>query len=544
MNVTVPFLPNLPGSPDAIVLEFGGVSISSATAGVGARWNVGAPRDKAGLLPWRDTTRNDKRETLPFDQADPLHPTLRVEWGDNRKNDRFLGLQWGELRQQLDAGERFLWGVRPPLDRFSGTQWGELQLHDNAASILSWGAPKPLERAWRMLWGSFTPQQRELLQTWRAGQPVNRPEQVRWGPGPGQGPINPPIVIPIPTDPNNPPLPPVPVRQVYYMNNTVTLLRLPDLTPIEAFGVTLDADRDSWAWTLQATLARPSDIELLEPDSSGPKILKVALNGWPWAFRVESYTTDERFSSRTYTINGRSLSAELAQPTARLRTNTYTTDMNAQQIALAELEGSGWTLDWQLLDWLVPAGTFGYSQKATMDVLGAIAASVGGSIQSDPFNKILTALPRYPVSPKNFASATPDVVLPREIILTKPLSYTPNPAYNRVFVSGQANGYLVRVTRDGTLGDLPAPQVVDPLMCAPEANTARGRYILDSSGPKSLVQVQVPLFTSSTSPGLLQVGQLLQVNDPTPWRAVVTGIQIVAGRPEIWQTAKVERSYL
>lgn len=542
MNVTIVLIPSLPANPDDLVFDLSEVPISTAVAGVRARWQNAAPRPAGMVAPWGDLQARDVPLAAPYVSAEPQQPPLHVEWSDQPKRSHEVAAPWTGTARSFRPPVMLPWGDVLAKRGFAVVPWGELLAQKERPVLLPWGTPpartKPLEAPWTGRLGLA----RDLIAVWGDGVPLSRPELIRWG----QGQISaPPITIPIGTDPTNPPLPPVPVQTVYYVNNTATLLRLPDLTPVEALSGSLTFDWGSWAWTLQAVLCRPSDLEVLEPDGSGiAQLVRITLNGWPWTFRIESFTDAPTFGKQAIQVNGRSVSCELAAPYALPRTFSYDDDLNAQQIALAELEDTGWTLDWQLVDWLVPASTFSYSQKTPMDVISQIAAAAGGTVQSDPNNKQLIVLPRYPVSPSDFATATPDLVLPMNILTARPLSFTPNPAYNRVFVAGQANGINARVTRTGTAGDLPADPVVDSLICDIAAATARGKYILDSSGNKSTVGLKMPLFPSTMSPGLMRGGQLAQVNASTPWRAVVTAIRIDFGRPTIWQTATVERSYL
>jgi hypothetical protein len=65
-----------------------------------------------------------------------------------------------------------------------------------------------------------------------------------------------------------------------------------------------------------------------------------------------------KFNSHAITAQGMSRSGWLAAPFAPATTVSYAAPRSAQQVAEAILDGTGWTLDWQLpLDpgWLIPA---------------------------------------------------------------------------------------------------------------------------------------------------------------------------------------------
>jgi hypothetical protein len=112
-----------------------------------------------------------------------------------------------------------------------------------------------------------------------------------------------------------------------------------------------------------------------------------------------------------------SLAAYLAEPYIAPRSRLEATARDAVQCAEGELYGhGGWTLDWNTVDWLIAAGAFAYDAETPITAIKRIADAVGAVIQSHPSEKVLTVQPRYKESSWHLATATPDVIIPGDII--------------------------------------------------------------------------------------------------------------------------------
>lgn len=545
MNVVLNFLPAAPVDPEDIVLDFSAPPTVTAASGWGTPWNAAARKELLVDVPWKDSARLDVELELRHKSGAPIEIEQTLRWAKSGVRDRDLGIAWGVRRARLDASTLLSWKTSLPIDTDQRIRWGLFARAFAVATQLPWRALGAVDVEQHHRWGLAQARDTDAALPWNVTAAIDKSLRVVWGPGgPSSGPIDLDNGGGWDSDDDYPPIDPVPIEVLYTVNTNVTLLRLPDNTPVECLSASAWIDRTSKDWSFEAVLARAADLEVLAPDESGQKFAQLTINGYPWIFRVEDYEDDWTFGKRTFKVHGRGLSAELDAPYAAPRTNAYDADFNAQQIAQAELDSlfGSWTLDWQIVDWLVPANTFSYSQKTPMEVISQIAAAVGGIVQPDPLTKTLLVLPRYTVSPMDWGSATVDGTLPLSVLTGRALKYQPGPTYNRVFVAGQANGVLVRATRTGSAGDLLAPQVVDPLICAVEAGTARGKAILDDSGNIGTVTIPLPLFTAPAAPGLLRVGQLLQIGEGTPgWRGLVDGIRIDAKLASVFQSATLQR---
>ena len=275
-----------------------------------------------------------------------------------------------------------------------------------------------------------------------------------------------------------------------------------------------------------------------------PVEVEARINGQSWRALVDSWGHTRSFGNRSITIRGRGLAAYLANPYAVPRSYTEGNVRLAQQLAAQELP-TGWSLDWRLEDWTVPAGAWSYERRTPIEALSAIAAAAGGYIQGDQIGKTIHVLPGYPVAPWGWADATPDITLPADVITQLGQDWQPVSEANEVYVSGREQGVLVQVRRAGTAGDKSLPLVVDPLITEVAAARQRGIAELGATGPQSREKLSLPLDNSIA--GLLSTGQLIQVTgaEASPWRGLVRGVSVSAGRNsgalQVSQQIEVER---
>lgn len=318
----------------------------------------------------------------------------------------------------------------------------------------------------------------------------------------------------------------IPIRRVYFVTNTVSIVRLPGREPIKATDVQLSTDSASWAWGVRASIAR-EDLDLVEPVNGVPTKIEVSINGVSWVLAVEGISEERTFGRSSASITGRSLSAALAAPYVRPRTREEATAKNAQQLAADELALTGFSLDWRATDWLVPGGAFSYSGLTPIDAISKIVGAVGGYLQSHRTDEQLIALPRYPVPPWEWATATPDASVPYDVAKSLGAQYEQAPDVNAVFVSGERYGVAATVRRLGTIGDKFGGQFVDPLLTANDALRARGIAELGKAGRSARVSLELPILPAY---GILTPGQLVQFTDAgaVSWRGLVRSLSASA----------------
>src|SRR5690606_7371293 len=207
---------------------------------------------------------------------------------------------------------------------------------------------------------------------------------LRWGWGRPLDPIptgikypdysGPVIIIEPPAEPD--------ILETYMIANSVSLVVLPDRTPLDAAGLQLSRDIDSFSWAFSANLFGVTSLNLVRPDSNGPKTVELTINGHVWLFLIERYSGQGKFPSERYSINGVSRSQLLAEPYAPKRSAVNAVAINARQAAEDQLLNTGFTLDWDSVnqappDWTIPSSALSYQDQTPMQVIVRIAEAVG-----------------------------------------------------------------------------------------------------------------------------------------------------------------------
>lgn len=331
----------------------------------------------------------------------------------------------------------------------------------------------------------------------------------------------------------------VPIRRVYFVINNVTLHRLPDGLPVPVFNLSLSLDAASWAWGFNAQL--PAVAEPLVVSGDGPTELVASVNGTDFRVLAESISRERAFGDASIRISGRGRNAVLAAPYAPVMNFTQPQARTARQLMddVLTLNGIplGWSIDWGLTDWNVPSGVF--TQQGTwMEALIAIASAAGGYLIPHPSDQSIRVRHRYPAVPWDWATVTPDFVLPVDAVARESLRWVEKPGYNRVFVSGQEVGVLGQVTRAGTAGDVLAPMVVDALITEAAAARQRGIAVLADTGRQIEVSLRLPVLAET---GIIEPGAFVEYQDGSSTRlGIVRSTQVEAGMPEVWQTLGVQ----
>ena len=333
----------------------------------------------------------------------------------------------------------------------------------------------------------------------------------------------------------------VPVRRVYFVINNVTLYRVSDGAPVPVFNLSLSLDASSWTWGFDAQLPAKAESLVAPGTASGPVELVASVNGTEFRVFAESISRERVFGDASIRISGRGRNAVLASPFAPVMTFRNTEARTARQLMddVLTLNGIplGWTVDWGLTDWNVPAGVFA-RQGTWIEALSAIASAVGGYLLPHPSDERISVRHRYPVPPWEWNAVTPEFVLPVDAVARESLRWLDKPAYNRVFVSGQDIGVLGQVTRAGTAGDVLAPMVVDPLITEAAAARQRGIAVLADTGHQIEVSLRLPVLTET---GIIEPGAFVEYQDGSVTRlGLVRSTQIEAGMPEVWQTLGVQ----
>lgn len=331
----------------------------------------------------------------------------------------------------------------------------------------------------------------------------------------------------------------VPVRKVYIVANNVFLKRVSDNAPVLALTMSLSLDVDSWTWGFSATL--PAQSQALVEPTTGPVELEANVNGTAFRVLAENLSRERSFGQSTIRVAGRGRNAMLDAPYAPIQTFTNTGARTAQQLMddVLTLNGIplGWTINWELEDWSVPATVFNH-QGSYITALVAIAKAAGGYLLPHPSTNSFKVKHLYPTVPWEWNTVTPNFTLPADVAVRESLQWREKAAYNRVFVSGQQQGILGQVTRAGTAGEVLAPMVVDALITDTIAARQRGRAILSDTGRQITTGLRLPVLTET---GIIQPGSFIRYEDGGITRlGLVRSTNVEVGLPEVWQSLEVE----
>lgn len=538
---------------------------------VSPAWQPAASHRRGAAATWGRGILSRKAATLAWQLPPALIGQARLVWGGQ------LSLQRHDLR--------IPWQTLPLSRGTASAAWkGQLQLARQRVE-LPWRHPGLTAAATRMPWMARMPRaHRDLLAKWQHPGLWRGTWKLPWGNAPRvPWRVLPPKPTPPAPQPDSPFPPgnlvglnlgcPVigvpglaplnlgvaacyavrPQRRTYIVSNSVQVVRLPDRTPIEVDTVSVSGAADSWAWSFDLGLSRPADLALLVPTVSGPRQIEVTLNGEVWTAVVESYGSRREFGASGVSISGRSRTALLAPPYAPLRTKVSDEERSVAQLVDEELASTGYTANYDTVDWLVPAAAWFYDGTAPLDAVSRLAAASGGVVQSDPEDLVLHIRPRYPVSPWEWPDTTPDVVVQDDIMLSASLQVRSMPLYDAVVVTGeiQGKGVTARVKRSGEAGTLYAPQVSSPLINTDAVAHEAGRNVLSDRGEQAAIEVTLPLFAQPVPAGgtgrVLPL-DLVEVRESTgTWHGLCTGVRIDARTDgKAWvieQTLTLERHF-
>lgn len=341
-------------------------------------------------------------------------------------------------------------------------------------------------------------------------------------------------------------VPRITAAKVYMTTHTLIARRLPDGADVPLFDCTLSADVGSFAWQFSAS-GPDSLFTQLAPASAQPQQIEITLDGIVWVFLVESIKRDHTFGKRRVSIIGRSVTALIGAPWARESAFNNAVATNAQQLVDQALDLSGVALDWGITDWLVPANAWSFSGTRLAAAM-AVAEAAGGYLQSHRSAPELQIRHPYPPRPDgstggpwNWGAGVADVELAPDAIITSAIERRDGADINAIYVSGTTQGVLARILRTGSAGDKLAALQTDALITAAEVARQRGLSVLGKSGPQFTISLELPVLTGLGQPGVLDVGQLVQINEADPWRGRIRSVSVNAAMPKARQTISIER---
>lgn len=537
----------------------------------GSRFENAVRVEAQGRSGWEPPLRSLHATRSGFEQALPLSAGQSGDWASRPRTDADSASRWEQAGRILATLSGSQWLQLPRVRRASRPVWEQGQGIAMARSS-GYQHPPRADATRRSRYEEARTLDGVVVHSpFQQGRTTGEDWRVPW-----EQARQPPPGIDLPPDPTDPPdlepvegstllqfchtmpsapwvlrfgltcdiptTPTIPVRRLYIVQNTARLIRLSDGREIPATQMSLSIDTGSWAWTFSAGLAGRDAQSLVEGTDGEPVEVAAEINGETWHCIVDGWRRSESWQSHSITISGRSLAAYLGSPYATARSYTEDSQATASQLAQAELP-TGWTLDWQLTDWLVPAGAWRYDSLAPIDAISRIAEAAGGYVQAHQQSQSLIVAPRYPTAPWEWEETEAGLVIPRDIITQLGSDQQPGDARNGVWLHGDTGGIQAQIIRRGTAGDELAPTVVDSLITEQAPAQSRGITELSATLRQSTESIEMPL--SASLGGLVLPGQLIECDG---WRGMSRGVSVRAslqGRAlSVRQSIEVQKCYI
>jgi hypothetical protein len=340
------------------------------------------------------------------------------------------------------------------------------------------------------------------------------------------------------------------------MAHTIYIERVSDSLELPFYDYSISADVGSFCWSFSGN-GHASLMQLLTPVDGVPIQIRAVLDGIEFVFAVDKVSRNRSFGQSGVSVSARSVTSLLSAPYSLSTARSNSQDMTAYQIGTFALENSGIDLDFGvgagvnanggIVDWLVPAGAFS-NIGTPLQVVQAVVEAAGGYVQSHRNQPILLA--RHPYggrigdaggAPWQWMDGSADVELAPDALITESIERMDGADINGVYVSGTTHGVLGFAKITGTAGDKLAPMVTDSLITHIDAARQRGLSILADGGKKQSIRLDLPVLVGAHQPGILSVGQLVQVNSTTPWRGRVRSVSVNARLPTLRQSVTLER---
>lgn len=338
----------------------------------------------------------------------------------------------------------------------------------------------------------------------------------------------------------------IPTRTVYMQINSQSLAFAVSGDPIECRSLQLSIDVDSWCWGWSASVPARYQAQLLSPDSNAIELI-ATINGTAFRLSVGSVQRSRKFGESTLSISGRSRAEWLSEPRARKTSRGNPSQaQTAQQLMAAALTENGqplgWSLDWQIDDWLVPAGAWAH-RGTPMDACLQIADAAGAYIHAHRTDQTLHILPRYKIAPWAWSTATPDIQLPEAACSVEGIEWIDKPQYNSVYLAGgQQGGIMGSIIRNGTTGEIPAQMQTNALFTHADAVRQKGTAILADTGRQKSITLTLPVFADT---GIIQPGKLIRYTESGEHHLGITrAVTVNSDFPTVRQTLKVESHVL
>ena len=331
----------------------------------------------------------------------------------------------------------------------------------------------------------------------------------------------------------------------YIVLNTVTAtIGGIAIDPID-FNIKTDMDSYCWQGGIKISDSQYQKVKAkLDVARGNEPLVIVVVNGVSYSFIAEEISRNRVFGNYSYSISGRSITAQLGKDYAHSQGGTINQDLYASQIINMQLADLPFTLDrFEVKDWLIPAGTFNVSNQSPIGIIHQLATACGGILVSDPLNAKLSIYPKWKKPAWELATVTADLVVPMGVVQSISDQKRVNPRYNTTLLIGRTEASEVYRKLQGR--NLIAPVDNSVLYTDRDCVVPKGIQLLSDSGTHGLYTLKIRVADKYNMP-LVELGQILQISDPEgAWKGIVTGVSLDVGRDNdaitVWQTVNIDR---
>jgi len=473
-----------------------------------APWSAPVARDSAKTAPWIIATARDQTAAAPWGPyAVRSLRAIITPWGVATATDRAAAAAWGVYAARMLRSLITPWGIATATDQPAAAPWGAYAVRSLRYSVSAWGQSRQVDSRTPSPWGAY---------------------RVRLA-----------LAVDVPAEAGDYTYL-IPTQRSYIVLNEIELKRVSDSVPIPATRLSLNIDADTWTWGFTASLPG-SALDFVIGSPGAPVELNATLNGTQFILLCERVRRSDTFGKPTISISGRGQAAALDAPYTATRSLYSATAITAQQAAIAALDApdvpEGWSIDWNLIDWLLPAGVWSH-QGSPISAVTRIAQAAGGYVQADHYTQTLHVNPRYPLAPWLWGTALIDYEIPAAIASLEAIDWQDKPDYDAIYVSGETGGILARVKKTGSAGSLPAQMITDSLITHADAARQRGLSVLGDTGRIATLSLSMPILSAS---GVIMPGAMVDYVRGSAHRVgIARSVSIEANYGTARQTVEVE----
>jgi len=200
------------------------------------------------------------------------------------------------------------------------------------------------------------------------------------------------------------------------------LVKTAEIIPITSG--TVETSEDSYTWIATIELADIRDFDKFDFDDA----LIVRIYGEEYNLLVDGKDRS-RSGPADVSARLRAISTTAAAATPRAAELTQTFPQILAQDAVNQILGV--VVDWQIIDWLIPAGRLAAENADPIEIAQQIVEAAGATIETNPDGTFYVR-DRYPVPVAQWETATPDqVYLESDAILQWSEGFRPEQIFNK-----------------------------------------------------------------------------------------------------------------